>query len=101
MIARTARFAVRSDARERCETTIREFVDAVDREPGTRVYVSLREAGDPTRFLNVMVFEDERAEEAHRHAAHTRRFVAALYPNTLDGVAFNDFLLVCKTKGDR
>ena len=99
MIAKTARFAVRADARERCEAAIREFVGALDAESGTRVYVSLREAGDPSRFLHVMVFEDEGAEETHRHAAHTRAFVETLYPNTLDGVAFNDFLLVSKTKG--
>jgi quinol monooxygenase YgiN len=100
MIARTARFAVRSEARERSEAAIREFVAAVDGEPGTRFYLALREAGDATRFLHVMGFEDTDAEERHRHAAHTRHFVAVLYPDTLEGVAFNDFTLVSTTKGE-
>jgi quinol monooxygenase YgiN len=100
MIARTARFVVRSVARERCEATIREFVDAVREEPGVWIYISLHEKGDPTRFLHVMVFADCKAEERHRHAAHTRRFVEALYPDTLDGMAFNDFTMVSTTRGE-
>ena len=100
MVAKTARFAVHPDARERCEAAIREFVSAVEDEPGTTMYVALRERGDPTRFLHVMVFDDEAADERHRHAEHTRRFVEALYPHTLEGVAFNDFTMVDKTKGD-
>jgi quinol monooxygenase YgiN len=100
MLAKTARFTVRPEARERCEAAIREFVSALDDEPGTRVYVALRERGDPTRFLHVMVFDDEEADERHRHAEHTRRFVEALYPHTLEGVAFNDFTLVNAAKGD-
>jgi quinol monooxygenase YgiN len=99
VVAKTARFAVRPDARARCEAAIREFVSAVDGEPGTRVYLSLRESGDPTRFLHVMVFDDAEADARHRHAAHTRRFVATLYPQTLDGVALNDFTVV-NTKGN-
>ena len=99
MVARTARFAVREAARERCEAAIREFVGAVDAEPGTQVYLALREAGDPARFLHVMVFADAQAEERHRHAAHTRRFVEVLYPHTLEGVAFNEFTTISTTKG--
>jgi quinol monooxygenase YgiN len=99
MVAKTARFTVRPEARARCEAAIRDFVSALEDEPGTRVYVALREAGDPTRFLHVMVFDDEEADERHRHAEHTRRFVEELYPHTLEGVAFNDFTLVNATKG--
>ena len=100
MVAKTARFAVHPDARERCEAAIREFVSALDDEPGTRVYMALCERGDPTRFLHVMVFDDEAADERHRRAEHTKRFVETLYPHTLEGVAFNDFTMVDKTKGD-
>jgi quinol monooxygenase YgiN len=99
VVGKTARFVVRADSRADCEAAIREFVAAVDREPGTQVYLSLSEAGDPTRFLHVMVFADADAEERHRHAAHTRLFVERLYPHTLDGVAFNDFTIVSTTKG--
>ena len=100
MVAKTARFAVHPDSRARCEAAIRELVSALDDEPGTRVYMALSERGDPTRFLHVMVFDDEAADERHRHAEHTKRFVETLYPHTLEGVAFNDFTLVNATKGD-
>lgn len=99
MVARTARFTVHPEARERCEAAIRELVAAVEKEPGTRLYVALRASGDPSRFLHLMLFDDERAEEGHRHAEHTRRFVEALYPHTLEGVAFTDFAMVETTKG--
>jgi quinol monooxygenase YgiN len=94
-IAKTAAFAVRPESLARCEEVIREFVDGVTREePGTRVYVSMREQRDPTQFVHVMVFEDEVAEAAHREADRTRRFTADLYPHTLEGVAFTDCSLV-------
>jgi len=68
-IAKTAAFAVRPESLARCEEVIRKFVDDVtSEEAGTRVYVSLRERRDPTRFVHVMVFEDEAAEAAHSDA---------------------------------
>jgi quinol monooxygenase YgiN len=101
-IAKTAAFAVRPESLSRCEEVIRKFVDDVtSEEAGTRVYVSLRERRDPTRFVHVMVFEDEAAEAAHRDAERTHRFTAALYPHTLDGVAFTDCSLVApEREGD-
>ena len=101
-IAKTAAFAVRPESLARCEEVIRNFVDDVTSEKaGTRVYVSLRERRDPTRFVHVMVFEDEAAEAAHRDAERTHRFTAALYPHTLEGVAFTDCSLVApEREGD-
>lgn len=101
-IAKTAAFAVRPESLARCEEVIRKFVDDVTSdEAGTRVYVSLRERRDPTRFVHVMVFEDEAAEAAHRDAERTHRFTAALYPHTLEGVAFTDCSLVApEREGD-
>ncbi len=101
-IAKTAAFAVRPESLARCEEVIRKFVDDVtSQEAGTRVYVSLRERRDPTRFVHVMVFEDEAAEAAHRDAERTHRFTAALYPHTLEGVAFTDCSLVApEREGD-
>jgi quinol monooxygenase YgiN len=101
-IAKTAAFAVRPESLARCEEVIRSFVDDVTSdEAGTRMYVSLRERRDPTRFVHVMVFEDEAAEAAHRDAERTHRFTAALYPHTLEGVAFTDCSLVApEREGD-
>jgi quinol monooxygenase YgiN len=101
-IAKTAAFAVRPESLARCEEVIRRFVDDVTSdEAGTRVYMSLRERRDPTHFVHVMVFEDEAAEAAHRDAERTHRFTAALYPHTLEGVAFTDCSLVApEREGD-
>ena len=98
-IAKTAAFAVRPESLARCEEVIREFVGVVTSdEPGTRMYVSLREQRDPTHFVHVMVFDDEVAEAAHREAERTRRFTADLYPHTLEGVAFTDCSLVAPAR---
>jgi quinol monooxygenase YgiN len=54
-----------------CRETVEEFVEHVNRaEAGTR----FQDAEDPSHFLLVMVFDDERAERTHRSSRAFRRF---------------------------
>ena len=56
----TARFSVKPEALDPCRSVIEEFVAYVRaNEPGTKLYLSLEDAEEPTRFLHVMIFEDE------------------------------------------
>ncbi|HEU5317685.1 MAG TPA: antibiotic biosynthesis monooxygenase [Chloroflexota bacterium] len=66
-------------------------------EPGTLLYVAMRDAEDENGFLHVMAFADEAAEQAHRTSAPVQRFVEVLYPETVDGVAFRDYVGVAAT----
>jgi quinol monooxygenase YgiN len=88
----TARFSVKPEALDRCRSAIEEFVSHVRaNEPGTRLYVSLQEQRDLTRFLHVMIFEDEAAEQVHTSSEAVDRFTGILYPETVDGVTFERF----------
>jgi quinol monooxygenase YgiN len=72
---RTASFVARPDAVTACRETVEEFVEHVNRaEIGTRFMGSFQDAEDPSHFLLVMVFDDERAERTHRSSRAFRRF---------------------------
>lgn len=93
--ARIARFTIRPDGLEDARAAIRTFVDAIRaNEPGTRTYVSYELAGSVGEFVHLMVFNDDAAMEHHRGTAHVLQFVDALYPLTVDGVRFDDLVLV-------
>jgi len=91
----TASFRVRPESLEKCERAIERFADRIRlEEPGTRVYLSLQDNAERTRFLHVMVFDDEQAEEQHRHSPATQEFTTLLYPELMGGVDFHDYHLV-------
>jgi quinol monooxygenase YgiN len=91
-VGKTAESTVRPDRRDECVVAVREVVAAVrENEPGTRLYVSFARADDETRFLHVMVFEDEEAERRHRGSDRVRRFTDRLYLDTLERPRFTDF----------
>ena len=88
----TARFSVKPESLDRCRAAIEEFVTYVrDNEPGTKLYLSLQDAEEPTRFPHVMIFEDEAAEKIHTNSEAVDRFTGTLYPETVDGVVFERF----------
>ena len=52
----TARFSVKPETLDRCRSVIEEFVSYVRaKEPGTKLYLSLQDRADRTRFLHVMM----------------------------------------------
>ena len=64
-ICKMARFRVKREAVRQCTAAIREFVTYVKaHEPGTRLYISLQDPRDRTRFLHVMVFKNAAAADA-------------------------------------
>ena len=79
MIKIMVRYRVKSDEVETVREAIGEFVDAIaEHEPNT-IYGSLL-ADDGVSFVHAMAFPDAEAEESHRTADHTKRFVEVLYP---------------------
>ena len=91
----TARFSVKPEALDRCRSAIEEFVSYVRAsEPGTKLYLSLQDRADPTRFLHLFGFEDEAAEHVHSNSDAVKRFTDVLYPETVDGVAFEKYTAV-------
>ena len=77
--SRIAEFSVPEEHREDAREAIARFVVAVrEHEPGTLTYRAFERPGG--RFLHLMTFEDEAAEDRHRRTEHVREFVDVLYP---------------------
>lgn len=79
MIHKMARFTVKPEQLGQVERVIREFVEAVDENEPDTIYRAYRR-GDSRAFLHFMAFPDAEAEERHREAPYTHRFVEKLYP---------------------
>jgi quinol monooxygenase YgiN len=97
-IYQTARFQVRPEAVERAVQANHAFVSSIlGHEPGTLVYTFHQKQEDPTRFLNFMVFQDEKAREQHRSSEGVRHFTDVLYPELLAPVEFTEYTVVAST----
>ena len=95
----TARFQVRPESVETCRQAIRDFIDHIRaNEQGTRLYMSLEDSKDPTRFLHVFWFENDDAQQTHRSSEAVQRFTSILYPETVDGVEFTTWELVAMNR---
>jgi quinol monooxygenase YgiN len=90
---------VKTESVEKCQQAIDEFVDYVKaNEPETRLYVSMQEAEDETRFWHFFIFGNEAAQERHVNSEAVRRFTDVLYPETLAPVEFTRYTLVASTE---
>ncbi|MCA9483713.1 MAG: antibiotic biosynthesis monooxygenase [Nitrospina sp.] len=91
-ICMSARYQVRKDRLDLCKKTVEEFVKYIRaNEPATLFYMAMQEPVDETRFLHVMVFENEQAITAHQASPATRRFVETIYPSTLEPLDFREY----------
>ena len=74
-------FEVASEKMSEAKTIIQTFISNIRaHEPGTRMYTSLQDAARPTRFVHVMIFQDEEAQLQHRNSAYVKEFTQKLYP---------------------
>ncbi len=91
-ICMSARYQVRKDRLELCRKTVAEFVHYIKaNEPSTLLYMAMQEPVDETRFLHVMVFENDQAITRHQASPATRRFVETIYPSTVEPLEFKEF----------
>jgi quinol monooxygenase YgiN len=97
-ICKMARFRVKREAVRQCTAAIREFVTYVKaHEPGTRLYISLQDPRDRTRFLHVMVFKNAAAERQHHASAAAKKLTNLIYPQAIELPEFVDLRLITST----
>ena len=92
-IYQTATYQVKPQAVAKVKRAIEEFVQYVQaNEPGTRMYVAWQQQEDPTRFINLFIFEDAAAHTRHSESAAVKRFESIYSPELVGGdVVFTDF----------
>ncbi len=97
MIKKMVRYRVTANEVEAVRDAIAEFVDAIAEHKPNTIYGSLM-ADDGVSFVHAMAFPDAEAEEAHRTAAYTKRFVEVLYPKCDQEPQFTTVQVVGTTK---
>ena len=80
MIRLMAEYRIKEGTLGVVQSVIKEFVAATqEAEPDTE-YTSYW-VGGSDRFVHIMAFVDEKAQQRHQKADYTARFVEVLYPN--------------------
>jgi len=95
-IYQTAHYQLTAAGVETVKAAIAEFVDYVKtNEPGTRMYLAWQQSDDPTRFVHLFTFDDERAHKVHGSSDAVKRFEDVYRPQLVAGpVVFTDYDMV-------
>jgi quinol monooxygenase YgiN len=79
MIRLMAEFRIKEGTSGVVQTAIKEFVAAVHQAEPETEYTSYR-VGASDRFIHLMAFVDQDAQQRHQDAEYTSHFVEILYP---------------------
>ncbi|QPJ65851.1 MAG: hypothetical protein G3M78_10790 [Candidatus Nitrohelix vancouverensis] len=91
----SARFRVHRHAIKKCKEAMVELVDYVRaNEPRTLVYLAQQEISDPTRFMSILIFENETGLALHRNSPASKKFAETVYPEALEPVEFSEYNVV-------
>lgn len=101
MIRKIMRYRVKKDGLQDVVKAVEKFVAAVAKEEPETDYVAYQTEEDEMAFLHFMVFPDLEAEEKHRQADHTEKFVKALYPNCEELPHYTELKLVKSSSPDK
>ena len=101
VIYQTAHYQVKAGAVDDVKAAIAEFVDYVrENEPGTWFYAAWQAKDDPSKFVHLFTFEDEKAHERHGQSEAVRAFEAVYQPQLVGGpVVFTDYQMVATNGG--
>lgn len=98
MIRRIAQYQLRPGEEAVVLQAIEDFVAAVHTHEPNTTYEAYR-LNSGLAFVHFMAFPDAAAEDRHRHAWYTERFVAALYPRCEIQPVFTELAAVGPTAG--
>lgn len=95
MIAKTAEYVVKKGKLDKVKEAIATFVRTVHvSEPGTKIYVSVQDKENESRFLHFMIFESEGAEQKHKNAGYTKEFSEILFPNCKSEPVYHEYIYI-------
>ena len=100
-VFKIARYRIQPNARGPVEEAMRTFAAYVAEELPDSRWTTYRERGDDAAYVSVIGADDGPADERHRKADGTKRFVDALYPKLDGDVAFTDHELVATSEAGR
>lgn len=93
MIRLLAEYRIKKGTLEAVEDTVKDFLSAVRESEPETVYEAFQ-VGDSDRFIHLMTFIDEAAQERHQEAKYTSDFVGLLYPNCAVMPAFTPLKVI-------
>lgn len=95
------KFKIKKGRIEEAKLIIKKFVDEIKtKEPGTVLYNCYQEKSDETSFIHTISFENEEAEERHRHTVYVKDFVEKLYPICKAVPEYSELNLICSNKSE-
>ena len=100
-IYQTAHYQVKDESVDKVTVAIVEFVEYVRRrEASTWFYAAWQAKSDPSRFVHLFTFEDEKAHARHGQSEAVKRFESVYQPELVGGpVVFTDYDLVATNGG--
>ena len=93
MIRLLAEYRINEDSLDVVLTAVKKFVAEVHEFERETEYTSFQ-VGNSDRFIHLMAFVDEDAQESHQNANYTSQFVEALYPNCSELPIFTPLKLI-------
>jgi len=93
-VFKLARFQVRPEAREQAERAMHEFATYVRTELDDSSWTTYRDPKAPMHYLSLIIADSPAADDRHRNAPGTQKFVAELYPLVVGEVEFTQYELV-------
>ena len=93
-VYKTARFAVRPEAREQAERAMHEFASYVRRELADSMWTMYRDPTAPTHYVALSRAASPAAEQQHDSAPGTQAFMAALAPLLVGSIEVTELELV-------
>ena len=99
----TAHYQVQPFAVDKCIRAVQQLVDYVkEHEPQTLFYLANQEIDEPTKFLHIIVFENESGLKTHQSSPASKKFVETVYPETLKPLEFMEYnIFASKTENWR
>ena len=99
----TARYQIRPQAVDLCVNAVQQLVGYVkENEPMTLFYLANQENFDHTKFLHIIVFENELGLRTHQSSPASKKFVETVYPETLKPLEFMEYnIFASKTENWR